>query len=56
MNADGRIRGDTLVLPVKKGMVPKWIRLGWDQCGNHNLVNASGVPAEPFEEEIQKTF
>ena len=56
VNADGRIRGDTLVLPVKKGMVPKWIRLGWDQCGNHNLVNASGVPAEPFEEEIQKTF
>lgn len=56
MKSDGWIQEDTLILPVKAGMVPKWIRLGWDQAGNHNLVNRLGVPAEPFEEEIQKAF
>ena len=56
MKSDGWIQEDTLILSVKKGMVPKWIRLGWDQSGNHTLVNCLGVPAEPFEEEIQKAF
>ena len=56
VKSDGWIQEDTLILPVKAGMVPKWIRLGWDQSGNHNLVNCLGVPAEPFEEEIQKAF
>ena len=51
---EGWIQENTLIVPVKNGMVPKWIRLGWDQAGNHNLVNRRGIPVLPFEEEIQK--
>ena len=54
LKAEGWIQENALIIPVKKGMVPKWIRLGWDQFGNHNLVNCRGIPVLPFEEEIQK--
>ena len=54
LKAEGWIQENALIVPVKKGMVPKWIRLGWDQFGNHNLVNRRGIPVLPFEEEIQK--
>ena len=53
LKTEGRIQDDTLIIPVKKGMVPNWIRLGWDQSGNHNLVNCRGIPVAPFEEEVQ---
>lgn len=54
IKAEGRIQDDSLIIPVKAGINPKWIRLGWDQFGNHNLVNRHGIPAVPFEEEVQE--
>jgi len=51
--AEGKIVGNTVVLSIPPGLKPVYIRYAWaDNPDRANLYNKAGLPASPFEAEV----
>lgn len=48
VSADAAIVGDTVEVSAKDISAPKAVRFAWSELAQPNLVNAAGLPAEPF--------
>ncbi|MEI6074064.1 MAG: sialate O-acetylesterase [Verrucomicrobiota bacterium] len=46
--AEAKIVGDNVVVSAAGVECPKAVRFAWNQIAQPNLVNAAGLPAEPF--------
>jgi len=51
--AEAKIVGNTVVLTIPSGLKPAFIRYAWaDNPDRANLYNKAGLPASPFEAEV----
>ncbi len=47
--ADAKIVGHTVEVSAAEIREPKAVRFAWDETARPNLINAAGLPAEPFQ-------
>ena len=48
VDAEAKIDGDSIVVWNEKIPQPEFIRFGWKNTANPNLINKEGLPASPF--------
>ena len=51
--AVAEIRGSTVLVSSPAVAAPQYVRYGWSQVPDGNLVNAAGLPASPFRTDSQ---
>ena len=51
--AEATIEGETLVVWSERASEPRRVRLGWGATDELNLFNEAGLPASPFEVEVE---